>query len=879
MAHISARVQVSKKLTDINIVAEDFFKELFNRLYGYKIENANVKNKNAKSIDLIYEKKQLAYQITSQNDTTKIKKTVTGFIEDKRYDSIKRLIILSITTDKKCSSNNLQALDEHHVVSEYINLSDLENEITSKLETEDLEKVADFLDYSINPSFILEKSTNEDLSTLYENLHIVDQMHSVLKEFNGLKCIHPRTLAKLFPFTIGSSNYDAYSHYCLRTDNEKIHSLLSDITIENREIVQIKEELLPYKEKLLEIFSILNYSLVNCISFGKSRSETTHNKIWITEIDENCQCNQCKYTGFEIESLTDELKTKTIKHSENGEDALSEAYYLFKLGEPVESWKIFNSIQKYDNTILKFLAELNIKHLYSSINVYWHKNESKEILPSIKEIDIVQTIATNQLSRSVKDELDRINKHEHLHYSRRRIEELNIKIKNIKTTFEKGHGTFMGPSYISQLREELRILFVFYTSNNILLDDFVTFRNTIRKGITGILDSYSTSNSFKDRIEKIDNLLLLLIVEYIQHKEFLKLLKERNITELIINDKAKEKFIKRALSFFDFQTRNGFFGGVESSDILSKQEVFSRFRQSIGGIFNKIISILKIGNFSKEELSSFNQPVINFIKTNDGFDRKNWQYLTSFLTRHIELFSQEEIIELLELTINGKRHRSGEDELEHICILANEKNNFVINDANKLDKLISIITQPCRSCNSRHDEYSLLHYWHVANSDGKFKIESLMLNKLKEEFNSRLFESMAFMGIIKTEEHNSLIEKFIEKTIKRSRKNEVEKINEKWIYNDFSTINSLSCLSEIGLKLSDIRLKPIGENDKFYNWVLDPKEFNYEDFDLNWITDLCNLSFLRENLSESKEISTRVKEELKNNYNDRLAKYYIKYMS
>ena len=54
LAMLSREVEIlnSVNLYDINIVAEDFFTGLLNLIYGYKLRNLNVVEKNTPAIDL-----------------------------------------------------------------------------------------------------------------------------------------------------------------------------------------------------------------------------------------------------------------------------------------------------------------------------------------------------------------------------------------------------------------------------------------------------------------------------------------------------------------------------------------------------------------------------------------------------------------------------------------------------------------------------------------------------------------------------------------------------------------------------------------------------------------------------------------------------------
>jgi hypothetical protein len=94
------RVQVellnSLNLQDINVHAENFFRDLLNLALGYNLMNINIVEKNARAIDLGDEVERIAIQVTSTSDLGKIKHTHDGFVKgglDSKYD---RLVVLII---------------------------------------------------------------------------------------------------------------------------------------------------------------------------------------------------------------------------------------------------------------------------------------------------------------------------------------------------------------------------------------------------------------------------------------------------------------------------------------------------------------------------------------------------------------------------------------------------------------------------------------------------------------------------------------------------------------------------------------------------------------------------------------------------------------
>ena len=69
----------SLNLQDINVIAENFYRDLLNLLYGYRLKNANHEKQNVASIDLVDDENRLAIQVTSDNSSAKVHDTIHGF--------------------------------------------------------------------------------------------------------------------------------------------------------------------------------------------------------------------------------------------------------------------------------------------------------------------------------------------------------------------------------------------------------------------------------------------------------------------------------------------------------------------------------------------------------------------------------------------------------------------------------------------------------------------------------------------------------------------------------------------------------------------------------------------------------------------------------
>ena len=98
LAYLSKEVEIrsSLNLTDLNIHAENFFRDLLNLAFGYQLGNINAINPSAVAIDLGDKINRIAIQVTSTSTLGKTKSTVEKFIKnglDKEYD---RLVIFNL---------------------------------------------------------------------------------------------------------------------------------------------------------------------------------------------------------------------------------------------------------------------------------------------------------------------------------------------------------------------------------------------------------------------------------------------------------------------------------------------------------------------------------------------------------------------------------------------------------------------------------------------------------------------------------------------------------------------------------------------------------------------------------------------------------------
>jgi hypothetical protein len=146
LSYIKTRVTLanSLNLTDANIHAENFYRDLFNKL-GFTFTNTNFNAQNTAHIDLLDTVNKQAIQITSQNDSAKIKESLDGFYKNDEYKDYK-LQLLLIGKDAKDYTTSFGHNFEHER-----DVMDVKRllAIINNFETDNIAIVADFLENEI----------------------------------------------------------------------------------------------------------------------------------------------------------------------------------------------------------------------------------------------------------------------------------------------------------------------------------------------------------------------------------------------------------------------------------------------------------------------------------------------------------------------------------------------------------------------------------------------------------------------------------------------------------------------------------------------------------------------------------------------------------
>lgn len=169
-------------MTDYNIVAEDFYKDLLT-FYGYNLKNLNEVKKNADSIDLVDTENKIAIQVTSRNDTKKIHDTIEGFYKNSDYDGYNQLIMLLIGKDKleyAKTDFTKGGLFSFNKETDIVDINDIMNKFKG-YKAEQLEPIVDFLENEIDIKINIKKTKSNEVITIIKMIEFLSNDENYIK--------------------------------------------------------------------------------------------------------------------------------------------------------------------------------------------------------------------------------------------------------------------------------------------------------------------------------------------------------------------------------------------------------------------------------------------------------------------------------------------------------------------------------------------------------------------------------------------------------------------------------------------------------------------------------------------------------------------------
>ncbi|MCP4049896.1 MAG: SMEK domain-containing protein [bacterium] len=215
-------LRTSLNLTDICIHAENFYRDLLNLVYNLELKNSNYTQNNTAYIDLIDKSNKQAVQVTAQNDSAKINKSIKGFFDNSENQQFSLKILLIDKDAKEYTSDfSNEGKYKFDQTKDIIDIKGLIKHINNE-RTKKIKLVADFLKDEI--SLTRNKTESNEVETVMSLLKFLsdDQNYKELDE--KYECDPDKKINGRFKDYASSFKEefsDLFSTYCISINEAK----------------------------------------------------------------------------------------------------------------------------------------------------------------------------------------------------------------------------------------------------------------------------------------------------------------------------------------------------------------------------------------------------------------------------------------------------------------------------------------------------------------------------------------------------------------------------------------------------------------------------------------------------------------------------------
>lgn len=732
--------------------------------------------------------------------------------------------------------------------------------------------------------------------------HILDEMFAALKKFGDFGFVDPRLIANLYPFNILDEYVWHYERMRLFTINPKIYVFFEGITIKERNIeiqenlsIELETQVADYQQKLNFVFQFLNQSMIYEISSVKDYDEVSkRNKatigfdlrhefsfleeeglrkdIFIMPIT-TCNCLSCMYRTLDVTQFLTKLKSAFGNPSY---DTLEFAYgnYLISSDNFKRTYQILRNIEKTykkkaGHEVIYFLARLNLKYLHNLIRDY-NLDDKGEILKYIRGVDIDRTIANEveiHVDEEVRQYLLEIKEGRLIGDIEKKVTEIVDGIKRQRDLLE--NGGYVGDADFEGLHFQYMLLYSFVNRNFLIYDVFTNYKAILRKVFEGLILSFSTKNA---GLQSFDGFYLTEATIHLSNKDLRELLNEVEVIK--ISAKDLEQYLEKVNNFLISFFSNGIFGEPYRPGLIQESLSSISFNWKISDLFGNIMLILSKTDLNKSAIQKLAPSIIGFLKTEDELAHWNLKDLCNLIRKNGELFEVKQLLEILEFAIENCKYGSNKynDLINGIPgVIFKFFPDFKISNKGLLLNAVARTYTP----KGVPDLRNLVPLYKILD----VKLASMLLDEfdavLTENFDYMLYELLLQNKVIGVD-RNKYFEEFVELINKRKGKGYTGDSNKGAVFEDFVFYNFAVLVYFLQIDLKDRRIKKIRCSSTFENWLLNPMEFDYSEFDVNWVRASVNQYILRE-LGTISTIRAKIEEELDKTYDAKLAKIYFRY--
>ncbi|SHL25676.1 SIR2-like domain-containing protein [Flavobacterium saccharophilum] len=727
----------------------------------------------------------------------------------------------------------------------------------------------------------------DDLKSNITNDNVINKIHKSLFRFSELKALPQDFISKLYPFKT-SNNYENLLHNTtLVLKNRIVKELFyEEINIENNIVVYnpkskiTKREKEENEQKLNQIITKLNNSLIFNVT---NKDFITGTKNILLNSKKKCNCSKCKFERFEFNESLTEINSYIINEISDIKEDLQKAYLNYKFGNYINSFNMHEEIAtkawQMEKYITYYIVKNNMKSLKGLINFNEYninEEEKDKIINKIEYIDADKLIFQIPYKSNEEYELLKIIRDDTiLMTSRDQIEDIYKHVEDIYIKYKHPYTRVESPYYPQLIYIELYKVINFYTYNYIISDGFSNFRKLIQKCIESLIISYATNKNYTGRLKKFSKDFFCISVKYCNSDLLEKQLAKYEVKELEFEKADIDEILTLSINFFNslYKKSDLLASGSFKNKLIFNQLSRNSYSDKIRSIFNNIIILMCSIDVTKNKSAEFTNAFITFLEYEDFIFGDNVKYLNNFLRKKYKLFTVKDCERLIKIAHAKIQKQKRYDTFEAISYIANQNNFELLKTEEYVQKILS---------DSKYygtNNLLIIPLWKMSNLELKNKLESILINNLKNDFEPTLYTQASYQKII---DYRIFFDQYIESiNLSNSWYSSDENsgyslVNNKPVLDNFHFHNALIFLYDMNVKSNDPKLDLFTNLTDYMKFFLFREKSDLLKFKIEWLF-LINWETIYKEIKKIKHLKKLIEVALRENYDEELAKLYTKY--
>jgi hypothetical protein len=422
-----------------------------------------------------------------------------------------------------------------------------------------------------------------------------------------------------------------------------------------------------------------------------------------------------------------------------------------------------------------------------------------------------------------------------------------------------------GVGGISELTEAYIRLYSHVHRNYIVADVYARYKSLCEKVFHGIILSLQTPI---DGVTQISEFFITEAVLHIPPANLKEILE--NINHLPTSAECQVQMVNKLYNFLTSYYKQTLFGDPDFRPEIVEQLNNYRYKAKHNQFFSNFFSILSRMEISEQDLNKIKQPLRHFLRIEEELFWFDLAELKHFLAAKSQMFTSLELTDLLHIFIErdkpniNKYHKLIDD----IPNIINKQNpGYLL--SNKL--LVATAVLKCHSTDDKRVVYNrVLNLSNICDDVCK-----KILFDAFEEFLDKQFSGDFYERLIRQTDYSLKRKDYFGRYVAyiNSAKDKNTYKFGKHGFTDLVFINFIFLFYKRKINPKRQELKLLTNINDFERWMLAPRQFNYRNFNQNWLYDLQNTSIIK-SLKNIKPLNDFVKIELDKKFDVRLADIY-----